>query len=1049
MPYTFADSVLDGFDDLIRGLRGWTKADHTQYFPIVSAHNKNALAAFNGSLISVIEIEGYMGQFIPDHFIDLRKEWVAFFRTNAGDKSAKGFDIFWSYEFDPEGMRDYMAEWRKPMKAAADRRGMAIGDILDEEVELYAARCAQEKQFIILVTHLDSLQKAEQKPAKEEAYKRRLQTLKGRGAMLMNVGIPALDVVHEQHVAKVMLFLASVQYGYAARRLDVYEALTEMRKAFIPSSSKGWKPRLTLRDCKFRSTEEVPQSISRKECGGPKDDLTFILPPKLSRQMVPDGVVDLGRYVVVGDRTYAPLFVDELASDPQPLEHLLRGLYRHRLPMRMVYSLMANSEQANYWNRLFAGTFNFMSASNRQITAATRAMKAYQETQNGALFGYGISVTTWAPTEVQYDDTGRAMYRVKGIEKRARDLETLLQQWGSQQLNSVHGCSVEALMSATPGYVIPPACPLAPQTEHDVVTQLPFMRPARLWNPEHSIWFRTGDGALMPYQPMSSRQNAMLTLVMGGMGYGKSNLISDHINFFGNHPQAEGMPYIRGMDFGASASGVVDIIRSSLPAERKHEAIFEPFTNDGSLVKNLLDTRLGCMYPLEDQMTFLVNWLATLIDDVVGVYSGMNTITALLTDALKIAYRRKDFRVPGAEPALYHPGLADPLVVRKLEQVGLEIDPHTCWWEVAMALCEHGLAERDDEALHAAKVAQRRAVPQLYDVIAACDSLGEQYRNATPVGGIPLVSAVCNSLRAANGLFKCFNGITNRDISESRICVFDMTTVFGRGDGAAAEWMRAVYFMTAFRLLTEDLFVSKRETGEEMMLTRGRLGISEGMLNWHLSYLESQDQLIKVFWCDELHRIGKVAGAFKTLESMGFEGRKYRVGLMLGTQLPQHFPAPLVELCSSAFIFGASQSAENASLIAKIFDLSDDERKAIQGITKPNSEKGAEVFVVHKIDTRTQRIKLHFNLGALKRWAYATEANERALRSILYRDGRSTEWARKILAEHVPDLAREVKRRYDRREATGETGVSEIEIIHEIAADLLAMDSRRSLGKTS
>jgi intracellular multiplication protein IcmB len=1037
MRYTFPDRVLDGIDELVRGIRGWSKSDHSQYLTLACAHSNNSLALFNGSLLSIIEIEGYMGQYIPDQFVELRDQWMRFMQTNANDRTNKGFDLFWSYEYDPEGMEESMHKAREPMRKAARRRGMDVDDIVDEEAQVYGQRCASEKQYLLVVSHIDSLPSAEHKAARTETMNKIRGSMKGRGAMLANVGIPALGVVHEQHVSKLTNFLSTAGYGYSFRRLSVYEALWEVRHSLMPSTtSKGWKARLTLRDCAFRSTEEVPVSVMKTDTGGPKSDLTFMLPPKLAKQLMPEDVVDLGKYVVVGDRTYAPIFASELAVDPEPIEFLLRGVYRHRIPVRMVYCLGANSDQANYWNRVFAGNFNWMSASNRQITTANKAMQKYKEA-GGALFAYGISVATWAPTDVVYNESGAPSYRVSHIDERSRDLETLLQQWGGQQLTTTHGCAVEALMSATPGYMIPPACPLAPQIDSDVVTQLPIMRPAKLWPAETGIWFRTGDGSLMPHQPMSSRQNTMITFFLGGMGFGKSNCLSDHINFFANHPTADTMPYIRGMDFGASSSGVIDIVRHSLPANRKHEAIFEFFVNDGSLIKNMLDTPLGCMYPLADHETFLLNWLMTLADDVVSSMDGVSTIQSIFRNALRKAYQRKDPRVAGSEPNVFQRAVSERVVLEVIDRAGIEVADYAYWWDIVEALFDYGVREKDDQAIFAAKVAQRHAVPLLFDVTVACSNLADQYKSAPKVDGIPLVDALCNSLKNATDLFPCFSGRTNRDISESRVCVFDMSTVFQRGDGPGASWRRSVFFMTAFRLLTEDLFVSKRETGDEISHRYEELGLKDWMLRWHDKYLEQQDLIMKVFWGDELHRIGTVAGAFSTLESMGLEGRKYRVGLMLGTQNPEHLPKALLLEYSSAFIFGASQSAEKARLIAKLFDLTPDECKSVQDITKPNAEKGAEVFCIHKVDTRIQKVKLNFNLGPIKRWAYATEGTERALRGILYSRGPSTTWARRVLASQVPDLNKEIKRRYERLEAAGRDGVSESEVIDEIAMELL------------
>ncbi|MBA1280222.1 hypothetical protein [Stutzerimonas stutzeri] len=1031
MAYTFVDRMMDGLDELRRGWRGWTKADHSQYFPVACAHSDNVLALYNGSLMSVIRIDGYLGQYFPEQFKELRHLWTKFLRTTTQDKSAKGFDLFWSYEYDPEGMASRTLEYRERMILAGERRGLEVRDIMEEEARLYGSICASEEQYLLIVTHIDSLPKANHKEALSSAAQDRSKAAKGHGSMVTQRGLKMIEATHEQHVNKVEVFLKGALRGYTFERMNAYSALHAMRHSLLPETTgPGWKARLTLKDCRFRPTEDVPDNVKQSQGVKKVNDWTFMLPPPLTEQMTPPDIVDLGRYVVIGDRTYAPLFVSELAVEPEPIENLLRMCYQRRLPIRMVYSLMSNSEQANYWNRMFASIFNFASSSNRQIDKADRAMKAYAEGA-GSVFGYGISVTTWAATDVRYDSRGAAMYDVKSVAKRAQDVETLMQQWGGQQLDSIFGCSVEAAMSATPGYMIPPACPKAPQIEMDVIAQLPIMRPAKLWSEDNSIWMRSSDGVLLPYQPFSGKQNTMISLILGGMGFGKSNFISENISYFANHPEADMMPYIRGMDFGASSSGVVGMVHDSLPENRKHEALFIPFSNTSSMCKNMMDTRLGMRYPLEDHKKFLINWLVILCDSLIEA-AGIQNLVAVLNATIENAYANCDPRTHHFQAKPFRLEQADDVVVAAVERAELKLDEHTIHWDVVDALIAFGLAHNDSQALHAAKVAQRHCVPLFPDLVRVCDQLEQQFVSMPDIGGKSLCAAVANAITNANAMFPVFSGVTTTDISESRICVFDMTEAFGRGETEYDAWVRSVYFAVVHRLLTEDLFINQQISGKEMVDKRMHFGMSEELLKWHLSYFERQDQLLKLYWADELHRVGRVNGAFQIIDSMGFEGRKYRVGLALGTQLAEYLPKSMIELATSIFIFGTSQSSETANKLQDLFALSNDERQIALDITKPDAKKGAEVFVIHKTNAGIQRAKLHFQVGNIKRWAYATEPNERALRGRLYALGKSQAWARKVLAEKVPDLEAAIKAKQKLRPE-----VSQKEAILLIADELL------------
>jgi hypothetical protein len=1028
----FADRALENVEDIIAGLRGWSKQDHTQYFPIACPHNDNILALYNGSLMSVINIKGYMGQYFPDQFADLREQWIEFIRNSAASKSAAGFDLFWFYEFDPDGMVDDARAKRRVMVEAGKRRGLASEDILMEEADLYGSICAKENQLLLVVTHIDSLPKADQVKAIAERKRDIMNTAKGSDAMNLKAGVMALEALHEQHVNNVMMFMNDERRKYAINRLDSRNALRAMRMSLIPAStSSDWNPRIKVSDVKFRATDGVRQSVKDLQSAeGKPNDWTFKLPPKLSHQMLCDAV-DLGQYAVLGERVYAPMYVSEIATSAVHLESFISMCYKRKLPVRLAYSLMSNSSQANYWNRLFASVFSFASKSNRQISKSDSALSMYEES-GGAVLGYGLAATTWAKKKVTFDAQGNPLYDVSELQERARDVETLLQHWGGQQVDTMHGCSIEAAMSSTAGYAVPPICPKAPQTEFDCITQLPLMRPASLWDPTVSMWFRTGDGVLMPHQPMSKLQNAMLTIILGGQGYGKSNCISEHIFYFANHPLAREMPYIRGLDFGASSVGAVDMIADSLPADRKHEAIFKDFTNDGSMVKNVLDTRLCLRKPLADHMQFLMSWLGIMCESLFEDAGPVNVMN-ILKSTLEEAYIEKNPDERQSNPNVYEENSAEPIVVKALSDIGYIPKQGEYYYEIVDALALYGVRNKDDSKLFAAKVAQRYAVPKLADLVLVLDRIADRFKKALYKNG-QLTSAISQCLASANSMFPCMAGITNVDISESRVCVFDMSSVFGRGNGAFDDWRRSIFFSVALRLQTEDLFVNLRDTGREIREGQKELCVPSEIVNYHMEYLEAQAQIDKLFWGDETHRVGPVKGALEIIDSIGLEGRKYQVGIMLGTQVPKHMPPGMLSLASTYLVFGASQSKEIANDIQEILSLTDDERDAILEITKPTPSKGAEVFAVFKTTEGVQRLKLHFQMGGIKRWAYATEADERSLRGILYLRGPSAAWARRTLSKYVPDVQVAIKAKMD-----GSVGISmsRQEAIEQIAAELL------------
>lgn len=1034
--YTFADRFLDTVDDLWQGVRAWTKSDHTAYYPIASAHGAKTFALFDGSIMSVIRINGYMGQFFRDQHKDLVQNWSYFMRNLAKDSTSNGLALYWSYEYDPDGMKERAGSLRAGMAAAAKRRGVDISDLLEEEAKLYGEICATETQLLLVVTNINAIAKAGHKDAKKEAMARRSEYRKGDDAMLYGMAIPQLEAVHEQHVSKIEHQLNRAGHGYSYERLDVYEGARAMRMSFDPTTTgPGWKARMTSADTGFRAQDGVKVSTQRWQDGSDTpSDYSIIMPPPLSRQMLSDNVTDLGRFCVVNNRIYAPLFVRELATNPIPLEYLIQHFYSARLPLRLVYYMSPDGANANYANRLLASIFTTFSQSNRQIHKADQAMKAYADA-DGAPYAYSLAATTWAELDVSYTDSGEALYNTKQIQARVRDLETYLQSWGGQQLEGFFGCGVEAAMAASPGYLHPTAAPCAPQIEHDIAMQLPLTRPASVWTPQIAIWLRTGDGVLAPYRPFSSMQSSMITLVTGSMGYGKSNLISEHICFFATHPEAKETPYIRGIDFGASSSGVMDMLRSQLPPNRRHEVDFRTFSTDGTMVKNLLDTRPGCRYPLEDHNQFLINWLTIVCADLVAE-AGAGNLGNIFRAILRRAYESCDPRNSNMydnQPFSY---VDAPRVVREaVDQYEYEYDVHTTHWDVVDFLLEQAMERGGDpDLMYAARVAQRFAVPDFAKLIDVSSQLADQFANMPMVSGQPMMTVLTSQLVNANAAFPCFRGQTNIDVSESRATVFDVSEAFGRSSSRYAEWQRSVYFTVVMRLLTEDLFVNLQLSGQELTEKRRFLGLSDAVLDWHLKFLELQDQSMKVFWADEVHRVSGIEGSHELFTSMALEGRKYAVGLLLGSQRPDAFPKALVDEFTTFFAFGAGQSPATADNLQRIFDLADDERDAVLAITPPTARTGAMALCVYKTRAGLQKQILHFQMGGLKRWAYATEAPERALRRQMYEALPTTQQARTVLAKHCPDL----KKLMAEREAKN-PGVSQDDVIREIAAELIEL----------
>ncbi len=102
----------------------------------------------------------------------------------------------------------------------------------------------------------------------------------------------------------------------------------------------------------------------------------------------------------------------------------------------------------------------------------------------------------------------------------------------------------------------------------------------------------TEDGSAFEVGLASSQQNKHTELAPGDPGLGKSVLINTLSEIQISSAQ-KNLPFIAYIDKGYSAQGLVQLIRDSLPQERKDEAVGIILSNDPDYTRNLFDVMYG------------------------------------------------------------------------------------------------------------------------------------------------------------------------------------------------------------------------------------------------------------------------------------------------------------------------------------------------------------------------------------------------------------------------------------------------------------------------
>src|SRR3546814_7525814 len=86
------------------------------------------------------------------------------------------------------------------------------------------------------------------------------------------------------------------------------------------------------------------------------------------------------------------------------------------------------------------------------------------------------------------------------------------------------------------------------------------------------------------------------------MGAGKSVLMNTADLALCMAPARAGaepkLPRIAKLDIGFSASGLISLLRESLPPHRRHEALYKKLRQSEDCTINPFDTQLGCRLPI-------------------------------------------------------------------------------------------------------------------------------------------------------------------------------------------------------------------------------------------------------------------------------------------------------------------------------------------------------------------------------------------------------------------------------------------------------------------
>lgn len=962
---TWTESFFEGFDTFFAWLSTSLKQTTESYVDLETADSPTVLANRDGSLVSVIKVEGISALAGTEEFDTIVKGLSNALQGPMG-RPGHAFQVLFTY--DKQNIKKLIEDIYQPAKSTAERLGLVLDDLFKERVDQISLYCAEESVYFALFTRPFNLPGDQLKAAIKNKMKvlRETNAPPFKNGQTIYAGLAEIRDTHDAFVRSIMNDLGSLHFQ--AKLLEVHEAVHAIRMtADADFTADDWRATLP------------GDKLPAREINGFNGDPSDILWPSLAKQIIPRDAENLDlRTVRVGDNIYSSVFIDLFPKDIRPFISLFTRILPSYIPWRMSFLVESDGMSTIKLKGMLAAILTFSSAQNRLISDSVNLLKYIQLNTDESIVRLRVVATTWAPES-----------NLPLLRRRSSELVKAIQGWGSADASEVCGDAfagfVSTMLATTlNSAAVPTIAPLSP-----VISMLPITRPASPWK-TGALLFRSPDGKPWPFQPGSTQQTTWIDLVYARPGSGKS-VLSNALNLAlclsGGLTR---LPRIAIVDIGPSSSGLISLLKEALPASKRHLVAYHRLRMTPEYSINPFDTQLGCRVPTALERSFLVNFV-TLLTTPLGAekpYDGIPDLAGMVVDEL---YRNLSDEF---NPTPYAPGVEE-LVDGILEEIGFVRDSKSTWWEVTDALFSAGF-------VHEAMMAQRYAMPLLADAASICRSpaIEDLYERVTAPTGETLINAFSRMISGAVREYPILSRVTSFDIGESRVVSLDLDEVAKSG-GDAADRQTAVMYMLARYVLARHYYLVEESLGS----------MPEQYREYHKDrILEIREDHKRIVY-DEFHRTSKSSAVRDQVIIDMREGRKWKVQIALLSQGIDDFDPVMIDFATSIYIMdaGPSQAIERTT---KVFGLSETAQFALKNRVHGPRQGGATFLAQFATKGGNNIQLLTLTLGPVELWAFSTTAEDTTIRNYLYKHLGPAE-ARRLLANLFPggSAAKEVEAR--------------------------------------
>jgi len=945
-----AEAVVGGLDVFMAWLSTSLGQSMESYCAIETADSSTTLVAHDGSLISVIQLQGVNQLVGAEEFEHIHRGVIQTLQTSMSRSGTKMQVLF---NYDKEGSAQDISDILEPAMATAKRLDLNLDDLFSERIANLSRYCAREDVYVVFWTTPTSLTPDQAK-----------RSQKDKVAMMKEKNIPAfkdtqficaaVPELRESHDSYVKSFMENIKMlGMIAQLHDVHEAVRRMRYTVDPEyTDKSWRPILP------------GDKITVKESKQFTGDISDILWPSLGRQIMPRDAenIDL-RTVRIGDRIYSTLFIDLFPKNLQRFMNLFGRTLQTNVPWRISFLVESDGLSSTSLKATLAAVLTVTSKQNRLISDAVNLLNYVNLNTDDVVVKLRVALATWAPVG-----------EMALLRNRASQLAQAVEGWGTCDVGEISGDAFGGIVSSMLAVSDTSVATASIAPLSDVVSMLPLFRPASSWR-TGAILFRSPDGKPWPYQPGSSQQTTWIELVYARPGSGKS-VLSNAMNLaLCLSPGVPRLPHIAVIDIGPSSSGLISLLQEALASHQRHLVAHHRLRMTPDYAINPFDTQLGCRYPTAQERSFLLNFLVLLATPVgdTSPYDGIADMVGMIVDEM--------YKVLSdtGKPHPYTKNVEE-IIDAILDEIGFIADQHSTWWEVTDTLFLAGF-------FHEAMLAQRHAMPVLADAasIARSSTVEDLYGKITAPTGEPLITAFARMISSAVREYPIIGQITQFDLGEARVVALDLDEVAKSG-GDAANRQTAVMYMLARYVLAKNYYLTD-DTVNDM---------PEAYHDFHRERIAEIREDHKRIVFDEFHRTSHTQAVRDQVLVDMREGRKWKVQISLLSQSLEDFDAVMIEFATCVFVMDAGPE-QAIRKTTEVFGLSKTAQYALRNRVHGPRESGATFLAQFSTKDGTNTQLLTSTLGPVELWAFSTTVEDVRIRTHLYQAlGPST--ARQLLA---------------------------------------------------